>query len=236
VRSFSTLSCANSSPTDGLPLSISSIAGVYSSEFIIEQSGAIESITIPNMEGTHFRVSDLIVSLESPSGSEAILFSSICEGDQNFNLGFTEGANNDIDCPPTTGELYSPEGSFAAFSGEEAAGTWTLKVNDVQNGGGGQLNSWTLLVCYEDDVVSTNNSTTPAFSVFPNPTNDVITVNSEKDIMEELVVYDISGRTLDRIQVNGNTISFDFSKYSKGAYLIQIRGPFGTATEKILKQ
>ncbi|MGB6037632.1 MAG: proprotein convertase P-domain-containing protein, partial [Cryomorphaceae bacterium] len=236
TRSFSTLSCSDLSASDGLPLVISSVAGVYSSELVIEQSGAIESITIPNIEGNHFSVNDLIVSLESPSGTEVILFSDICDGDQNFDLGFLEGANSEVDCPPTTGELFAPEESFTAFQGEDAAGTWTLSVTDIQNGGGGQLNSWSLLICYEEDVVSTDNAGAPDFSIFPNPTNDIITVISEEDRIDELVMYDISGRMLEQIQVNGNTITFDLSEYSKGAYLIRLRGSFGTATEKILKK
>jgi len=236
VRSFTTLSCANLLPTDDLPLAISSIAGVYSSELLNEEAGTIESITIPNIEGTHFSVNDLVISLESPSGTEVILFSDICDGDQDFDLGFLEGGNSEIDCPSTTGELYAPEESFTAFSGEEAAGVWTLNVTDVQNGGGGQLNSWSLLVCFEEDLVSTNNTSKPAFTIFPNPTNDIITVTSEENNIEEFLVYDISGRVLDRVQANGRTINFDFSRYSKGTYLVQLTGSFGVVTKKILRK
>ena len=236
-RSFSTLACESSSPADGLPLSIISIAGVYTSELVIEQAGAIQSITIPNIEGTHFRVSDLIVSLESPLGTEVVLFSSICEDEQDFNLGFSDGANSEIDCPATTGELYAPEGSFVDFSGEEAAGTWMLKVNDIQNGGGGQLDSWSLQICYEENVFSTIDGLVNNFSIFPNPTNDLVTVRSEEDRFDEVVIYDITGRKLDHIRWNGSrSMSLDFSEFAKGGYLIEIRGPFGAATKKIIRK
>ena len=237
VSSFSTLACANSEATDGLPLSISPISGVYTSELEIDQSGSIQSISIPNMEGTHFRLSDLIVSLESPSGTEVVLFSNICDGDQDFDLGFLEGANGDIDCPATSGEIYSPEGSLSAFAGEEAQGTWKLKVNDIQNGGSGQLNAWTLLICYEGNVFSTNSGQIPEFFIFPNPTDDFITVTSEEGNIDELLIYDISGRLLDRFQIKGNTnVTFDFSNYAKGGYLIEISGPFGSATKKVIRR
>jgi len=236
-RSFSTLACANSSPAEGLPLSILSVAGVYTSELEIQQAGEIQSITIPNIEGTHFSVSDLIVSLESPTGTDVVLFSNICDGEQDFDLGFTEAANPLIDCPPTTGELYSPEESLADFTGEDAAGTWTLKVNDTQNGGGGQLNSWSLQVCYEDNVFSTNNALAASFSIFPNPTNNIVNIRSEDQIIDEVVIYDITGRKLDQLLVNGsNGITFDFSAYAQGGYLIEIRGPFGAATKKIIRK
>ncbi len=237
VSSFTTLACATSVAIDGLPLNISPISGVYSSELQIEQGGTIQSISIPNIEGNHFRVSDLVVSLEGPSGTEVVLFSNICVGDQDFDLGFLDGANGEIDCPATTGELYSPEESLSAFAGEDAQGKWTLNVNDVQNGGGGQLNSWALQICYEENVFSTRNSMGPEFSIFPNPTSDLITISSEEGNIDEILVYDISGRMLDRLQVNGNsTFTFDFSGYAKGGYLIEIRGPSGVRTEKVIRK
>lgn len=237
IRSFSTLACASSEATDGLPLSISPVAGIFSSELEIVQAGVIQSISIPNIGGTHFRVSDLIVSLESPSGTEVVLFSNICAEEQDFNLGFLEGANGEIDCPAITGGLYSPAESLSAFAGEDALGTWTLKLNDIQNGGGGQLNNWSLLICYEGNVSATDIIQVPEFSIFPNPTNDFITVTSKEGNIDELLIFDISGRILDRIQVKGNTnVTFDFSEYAKGGYLIEISGPFGTATKKVIRK
>jgi subtilisin-like proprotein convertase family protein len=237
VRSFTTLACATSAATDGLPLNISPISGIYSSELEIEQAGVIQSISIPTIEGNHFRVSDLVVSLESPSGNEVVLFSNICAGEQDFNLGFLDGTNPEIDCPATTGELYAPEEFLSAFEGEDAQGTWTLNVNDVQNGGGGQLNAWSLQICYEENVFSTNNTKDPELSIFPNPTSDFITISSKDGNIDEMLVYDISGRLLDRILVKGNnTITLDFSKYAKGGYLIEVRSPFGVRTEKVMRK
>ncbi len=143
-----------------------------------------------------------MVSLESPSGNEVVLFSNICAGEQDFNLGFLDGTNPEIDCPATTGELYAPEEFLSAFEGEDAQGTWTLNVNDVQNGGGGQLNAWSLQICYEENVFSTNNTKDPELSIFPNPTSDFITISSKDGNIDEMLVYDISGRLLDRILVN----------------------------------
>jgi hypothetical protein len=110
-------------------------------------------------------------------------------------------------------------------------------LNDIQNGGGGQLNNWSLLICYEENLSSTDNGQVPEFSIFPNPTNDFITVTSKEGNIDELLIYHISGRILDRIQVKGNTnVTFDFSEYAKGGYLIEISGPFGTATKKVIRQ
>jgi len=236
VRSFTTQACAIEQAGDGLPLNISPIASVYSAELEIMQEGTVQDISIPNLQGTHFRINDLVVSLESPQGTEVVLFTSICSGDQDFDLGFFEGANAEIDCPPTTGDFYAPEDSFSAFAGENAQGIWTLKINDTENGGGGQLNGWSLQVCYEDNVFSTYNSTTSAFTLYPNPTHDYITVSSKEGSIEEIVVYDLYGRLLDQMRVDiSSEVNVDFSHYPKGGYLLEVRGPFGVETKKIIR-
>jgi subtilisin-like proprotein convertase family protein len=236
IRSFTTLACVVNQSED-LPVNISPIAGIYESELEIDVAGPIQSISIPNIEGTHFRVSDLIISLVSPEGTEVVLFSEICEGDQDFNLGFSDDATIEVECPPTSGIVYNPSEALTAFAGEEASGTWILRVEDVENGGGGELNDWSLQVCYEGNVLTTYRAEARDFSIFPNPTEGYLTVLSKDKSIESVRILDISGRLLQVItNENDRMLTMDLSKFDRGAYLIQVGGEFGTVTKKVIRQ
>jgi subtilisin-like proprotein convertase family protein len=95
---------------------------------------------------THTWTGDLIISLISPGGTEVVLI------DREGGLGddlrstiFRADAANSI----TQGEApfrgtFSPQGDFADFEGDQAEGTWTLRVDDRASQDGGSLNRWVL--------------------------------------------------------------------------------------------
>lgn len=93
-----------------------------------------ESLTIDHIEVevnlTHERLGDLELILISPSGTESILMARPGQTDDNpngsdrANLQFTFGSTQ--------------------FWGEDAAGTWTLKVRDRATGKEGVLEDWSL--------------------------------------------------------------------------------------------
>jgi hypothetical protein len=233
---FVTEACLANSPTTGLPINISAVANEYFSTVEITQPGLVQSVTVPFIQGTHFRVSDLIASIISPSGTEVILFSEICDGDQDFSLGFLEGAISELDCPPTSGELYNPQESLSTFVGEPAQGTWTLKITANQNGGSGELADWSIQLCLSDEALSTSETDLPEFIVFPNPAVDVVTIQSLQEEMTQLIVYDLSGRVLENV-VLGDGVKFhslDMADFAEGGYLIEVIGSFGRHIEKVL--
>ncbi len=111
-------------------------------------SMTINDLNIINLMGTHSWVNDLEFSLISPLGTEILFWNQPCADDDNFNINFDDEApNNSWPCPPTDGLTYKPDGLLSAFDGEQAAGTWTLKIHDVANQDGGSLNAWGLQVC-----------------------------------------------------------------------------------------
>lgn len=238
TRSFSTQACGSIEPESGVPFNISPVANDYVSEIEVPLSGVIEGIRIPYITGTHFRVSDLEMSLESPSGTEVLLFSAICEDSNDFDLGFVEGGEPDVNCPPTDGLLYAPAESFTAFEGEDPQGAWLLKISDSVSGGGGQFTAWALEICYSENVFSTSNIDPDAFSLYPNPALEEIFIEIPQGIeVTNVSVFDVTGRLIEgKGNLSEDIFSVNVSAYTEGLYLIRLSGDFGSVTKRFVKE
>ena len=57
-------------------------------------------------------------------------------------------------------------------------------------------------------------------SVYPNPTNDKITIESE-NIISTLRVFDAAGYIVYELKNNFNSTTIDLSKFTSGAYIIE---------------
>jgi subtilisin-like proprotein convertase family protein len=129
-------------PASGTPTVTSTLS--------VNSGGTIDDVNVIGLTGTHTYVSDLVIKLQSPAGTQRTLFSQLCSSQDNFNLNFDDEATlaySSIPCPPTSGGFYKPFQALSAFDGQDATGTWTLIVQDLFNTDGGQLNSWGLSFC-----------------------------------------------------------------------------------------
>jgi hypothetical protein len=77
-------------------------------------------------------------------------------------------------------------------------------------------------------------------SVFPNPTNNLLTIKST-DLLSEAVieVYDMLGRQLKQYlplnTINTNTLTVDFSAFANGTYFLTIKTKEHKSTRRIIK-
>jgi subtilisin-like proprotein convertase family protein len=130
--------------------------------------GLISTLNVPThgrvgdlrltLAATHPWIGDLHASLTSPSGTTVDLFERPGIGtsaafspgnlvptiplildDEATGL-IQEIANANV----TVGGALRPNESLARFAGEDRFGTWTLRVTDAANNGGGTLSSWSL--------------------------------------------------------------------------------------------
>lgn len=116
----------------------------------------ITDINVPVLDITHTWVGDLDIELESPSGTIVTLVNDPCDftGSTGLLMGFDDSglANGSYPCDPNDGLLYVPDSPLSAFNGENAQGTWTLRiVDDFGSLDGGTLNAWSLEVCTGGD-------------------------------------------------------------------------------------
>ncbi len=115
--------------------------------------GSINDINVFDLIAEHSFTSDLNLTITSPQGTTVTLFSGICGGDDNIDLGFDDDAPTaSIPCPPTDGLFYQANNPLSALNGEQMFGQWILTVNDFADQDGGSLNSWGLNIIYTPTI------------------------------------------------------------------------------------
>jgi len=124
-------------------------AGLASSTLDMPDVGTITSMRL-RMKGTHTYLGDLVARIESPSSTTRTLFSNICAGADNFGVYLGDDAVGPLICPATDDSILRlPEETFSVFEGQDAAGTWTLAIDDTEINDGGSLSEWSLEICTE---------------------------------------------------------------------------------------
>jgi len=132
-----------------VPVSISGIGTpTVESTLVINSQGQVNDLNITNLKGAHDQVRHLDISLIGPDQTEVVLFSEICGVATVFNMGLDDEAPAEIQCPPTSGATFKPQGNLSDFNDLPATGTWTLrtKVND-NAGTGGAIETWGMELC-----------------------------------------------------------------------------------------
>ncbi|HSD15570.1 MAG TPA: M12 family metallo-peptidase [Flavobacterium sp.] len=72
------------------------------------------------------------------------------------------------------------------------------------------------------------------YSYYPNPTNGVVTINS-KDMISNVMVYNVQGRLLFSGDVNNLTTQVDISGYASGTYFFKMKIDNQTVNFKVVK-
>jgi subtilisin-like proprotein convertase family protein len=139
---------------------------------IVDNTTVTNNIVVPALGGatisdlnvyvniTHTWVSDLRLTLTSPTGTAiALINSGLCTDQDNINVEFDQtGANGNVGATCPMNNLYViPAVSLAGFNGQVFQGTWTLSVQDVVTQDAGTLNSW----CLIPTLLNPNVSLTP---------------------------------------------------------------------------
>jgi hypothetical protein len=74
------------------------------------------------------------------------------------------------------------------------------------------------------------------FSVFPNPSNGIVTVANTNALINAIAITDINGRTVKNVKVGGvASTEVNISDLASGVYMMSISSDKGTSTQKIVK-
>ncbi len=105
---------------------------------------------------------------------------------------------------------------------------WT---HDVQSNNDGACANYNLPVVGLKDI-----KTEIEMQLFPNPTNGILTINSEA-MIETIFVQDISGRTMKHlVQNRTKSCEIDLGELSTGIYFLVIKTNIGSVTRKVIKE
>ena len=149
--SFTTISSeCRSSSAPNLPITISSVGTpTITSVIAVADDRPILGVRVA-LEVSHSFVSDLVISLTSPSGTTVNLLSNSCGEANDIDVIFDAEAPAFIcsDNPAISG-VVRPLGSLSAFSGESSFGEWVLTIEDTAPADGGILEGFSLELCVE---------------------------------------------------------------------------------------
>lgn len=164
---MTTFTTATSFPSLSIPT-----VGTITSTINVAQDISVEHVLI-NLDLSHSRAGDLVVTLISPEGTESILVNHPSNGSFTGIYGISG-----IDFQLATN----------AHLGEHSVGNWTLKVQDTVSGNSGTLNAWNLTFMgeasdinnqyiYTNDLVNFNASAAAARNTINDTNGGIDTVN-----------------------------------------------------------
>jgi len=190
---------------------------------------------------THTWDSDLTITLISPSATSVELSSGNGgSGDNYTNTVFDDEATSLITAgsAPFTG-AFQPEGSLASLIGESSVGDWTLMISDAVNQDTGTLLDWSLELCGELTLTTSNADRFGNFKVYPNPNNGEFTVLLSSSSNSEISVnlFDLRGRKIfDRTYPSAAQFSqtLRLDDVRSGVYLLKVSDGARSENKKII--
>ncbi|RRQ49655.1 T9SS C-terminal target domain-containing protein [Maribacter algicola] len=139
--------------SNNVPITISPVGTpTITSRILFYQDLNLADINV-NLDIEHTYLSDLVISLTSPSGTTVVLVSSACGNNSDINAIFDDEAANAFIClgSPAISGTVRPIGTLSSFYGESILGEWVLEIQDNAASDGGRLNNFSLEVCVEGD-------------------------------------------------------------------------------------
>ena len=85
------------------------------------------------------------------------------------------------------------------------------------------------------DTVSSVNENSLETKMYPNPVNDILTINSEEGILHINIYNVLSVKVLD-VEVNNNEAVLDLRRLDTGMYLIEIVGKNEKSIKTFIKK
>ncbi len=135
-------------------------SGVYTKSISVSGvNGLIEKVTV-GVNLTHTYISDLYITLISPTGVRTVLFNQRGGSSANMtNTVYDDAAALAIGSgtPPYTG-TFRPEEPLSRYNGTQANGTWTLEVSDLAALDTGQLLNFSLSFVTGGEPIATTDA------------------------------------------------------------------------------
>jgi len=118
---------------------------------------------------------------------------------------------------------YNNSGSF----------TVKLKVTDSEGNESTKIKSQYILVDENGGSSSIKENNNLEFNVYPNPSNGIIYLSQNQNLVSEVLVSNIQGQELRRIEFKNETTRLDLSEFNKGIYFITIKNKLGYKTKVV---
>jgi len=225
------------SPNAAQPISANGTPTVNST-LNVATAGVISDVNL-TMNLTHNYLGDLTATLISPAGTQVILFNSACDDANNVNAVFDDSgvavvcSNN----PAIAGTVQATQ-LLSTFNGENAAGSWILRIKDNYTGDGGSLVGWSLSLCTVGPALGIAENSIRNFVISPNPNHGAFNIQFDSNAADKIdvAVFDIRGRQIlsksfQKTSLFNENIALEASA---GIYLVTVTNGDKKETRKIV--
>ncbi|MCQ2286428.1 MAG: endonuclease [Bacteroidales bacterium] len=159
------------------------------------------------------------------------------------------------------GENYTDvdtENPIADFGGITSASTWWMReidfrqIDEIENrdsvffrltlsdassaSGNNKLDNFVIYgepLDYQEDNSGIQEKKTVGFDLFPNPNNGEFTVKcAESSDFTSLIIYDIAGKMMERLPIDGNLFVVNVNHYPSGIYFVRLLSKTGASEVK----
>lgn len=141
---------------------------------------------------------------------------------------------------------YTTDGSLDASFGTNGVQTFDLDTETLFEGMrtidllpndkiliGGYIDHQFALVRLVDQNLGVSSTSKANFSIFPNPTKDILNIKNDQEI-DAVIISDVLGkRVFEKVE---NTTQINVSKLQQGIYFMQIQSQGKTFTQKFIKE
>ncbi len=187
---------------------------------------------------THTYVSDLLLLLQSPSGTQVMLWNQQCGSSDNIRAIFSDAGTAPV-CGGTAVTTMLPVDRLSALRGESAAGNWLLGYLDVATPDAGTLNSWSVEICTQTVTLNTESFGLNDFKIYPNPNNGNFNIQFNSDSGNEIKVgvHDIRGRLIFEKSYQNTSVfseNLQMKNVQAGIYIVTVQDGDKKEVKKIV--
>lgn len=108
-------------------------------------------------------------------------------------------------------------------------------VSDANTNGDGFYFDELKVEVLNNNSASVSAITNNEFEIYPNPTHNIVFIHAEKETNYHVILTDINGKIIRKIEFDNTDNQLDISNISKGIYFISITSNNDTNTYKIIK-
>ena len=249
IGTFSWATSVDNSSSDGF---------IVATMYDIQQTSYVNSVQV-YLSSTSMAGAEVIVHiLDTASFINSIIYTNDIYTSDIITVNATDISNGFLDIPTITNnggtweELQvNPGAYYVAIEMNSLANTYPIGVIDDQtvtqpawasaihfglqtpspttytNG-----NAFAIRMKMSDGNVGINEITN-SISIYPNPSNGIITISSDNNLPNFVTIYDIAGKLLLSEKINSNN-TINLSEYKSGAYIVEVLNNNKIFTERVI--